>query len=349
MAFGSGFIVLPDRLVAGAMRPIEPYRIHANTLERRSQNQRARARTILNRSPGPLTEHLLCLESGKAKAAASGTMGTPRFLNIACGATYVRSAEWENVDYASRDPFVRQSDILGGLKTTQPKYEAVYCSHFLEHIPPEKVSPFLLRCRSLMGDNSLLRIVVPDSEGLLREYLKQKDSGNEARADFAFVNFLDQCVRVRRGGRLGDYLEQIASGKRDDLKSYAEYINGQDAKLAAANANVRISNAAKLLRLASQPQQILSKLEPCYIELVCSFLPRAFREQNVSFAGVGEKHLWMYDFESLKAVLQQAGFSQIERQDFNKSSRADNPFAPLDEVDGMPRKGSLQLFVEAYA
>jgi hypothetical protein len=197
-----------------------------------------------------------------------------------------------------------------------------------------------------MAEDSIFRIVVPDSENLLREYLKQKDAGDGARADFAFTSFLDQCVRLKRGGKLGEYLEQIASGERRELKAYAEYVYGYDIP-AASNDSSGKFNARKFLDLASHPTQIWSKLEPYYIKFISAFLPRAFREQNVSFAGVGERHLWMYDFASLRTQLRDAGFSRVERVDFNTSLRKDHPFAPLDELGGQPRKGSLQLFVEA--
>lgn len=268
-----------------------------------------------------------------------------RFLNIACGAAYIKSPEWENLDYAPRDSFVRRSDVLGNLTTSQTKYEVIYCAHFIEHIPPEKAGSFLSRCKSLTREGSLVRIVTPDAEFLLREYLKHKDSGNGAYAEFAFLNFLDQCVRLKGGGKLQERFEQLASGKLKKLEEYAEYLNGTDVKATISGpAATRMDTA---LALFNHPSRIWAKIEPSYIRAVCALLPKAFREQNVSFAPIGEKHLWMYDFDSLKTLLNEAGFSHVEKRTFNTSLRTDKLFEPLELIDGRPRKGNHQLFVEA--
>lgn len=268
-----------------------------------------------------------------------------RFLNIACGTTYIKSPLWENLDYAPRDDFVRRSDVLHELTTSQTKYDVIYCAHFIEHIPPEKVVSFLSRCRSLMREDSLFRIVTPNAEFLLREYLKHKDNQNTICAEYAFLNFLDQCVRLKSGGKLQERFQQLADGKLEQLEKYAEYLNGTDAK--AAPLEPAASKANKLLDLIRHPARIWAKIEPFYIRGVCALLPKAFREQNVSFASVGERHLWMYDFDSLRVLLNEAGFSRVERRTFNTSLRTDNLFAPLEQIDGKPRKGNHQLFLEA--
>jgi predicted SAM-dependent methyltransferase len=271
----------------------------------------------------------------------------PTFLNLACGGNYIKSADWENVDYFSDSKFVRKSNILENLKTSAERYDAIYCAHFVEHIPPHKLASFLARCRTLMKEDSIFRIVVPDTEFLLREYLKHKDEGNQLYADYAFVTFFDQCVRLRRGGKLGDYYRRIALGEMKELEGYSEYLNGPVAPEIRVSAHSQQSFGRNIRKLRAQPRRIWEVLELIYIRSICAFLPKVFREQNVSFAAVGEKHLWMYDFEGLKSALNQAGFSRVVRRSFNTSNRTDNIFLPLDELDGKPRKGNHQLFVEA--
>lgn len=268
----------------------------------------------------------------------------PKYLNIACGATYIRSDDWENLDYVSSDRFVRASNIVENLGASQRTYEAIYCSHFFEHIPTKEVHRFLLRCRSLMRDGSILRIVVPDAEFLAREYLKHKDAGNHSHSQFAFVNLLDQCVRQENGGQLARYFDKIASGEMRGLSQYAEYLNGRsDFDRTPHPSSIRARLCSHLLH----PPRLRKKIEFLYIKLVCAFLPKAFRLQNVSFCSIGEKHHWMYDFESLRSVLADAGFSHVERHNFDTSGCGDHFFAQLDERDGAPRKGHHQLFVEA--
>lgn len=77
-------------------------------------------------------------------------------------------------------------------------------------------------------------------------------------------------------------------------------------------------------------------------------LPRAFREQNVSLASVGERHHWLYDAHSLMQLLRANGFVAIERCTASTSRHTDFPFHALDlAADGQPRKGSESLFIEA--
>lgn len=77
-------------------------------------------------------------------------------------------------------------------------------------------------------------------------------------------------------------------------------------------------------------------------------LPRAFRLQNVSLAGVGERHLWLWDFHQLKSALEAVGFIAVQRVSASTSAVADFPFYPLDlDANGQPRKGAQSLYVEA--
>ena len=274
---------------------------------------------------------------------------TPTYLNIGCGGTYITDPAWENIDYTSVDGgHVKRMNVLHDLDPSQAQYEAVYCSHFIEHIPLSEVSGFLKRCHSLTAANGLLRIVVPDGEFLLREYLKHKDSGNDALAEFAYVNFLDQCVRQIRGGRLGEFYGEIASGGRPELVDYATYLNGV-LELQGSVVDSNDGTMEKVRRLLKSPARVIVGLERLYIRVVLSLLPRGYREQNVSFADVGELHHWMYDFDQLSRLLTGAGYSTVSRLTFDTSRRMDGLFLPLDAHDGAPRKGHHQLFVEAYA
>ena len=81
---------------------------------------------------------------------------------------------------------------------------------------------------------------------------------------------------------------------------------------------------------------------------VIKLLPRAFREQNMSLASVGERHHWLYDAHSLMHLLSASGFVAIERCMASTSRHSDFPFHPLDlAADGQPRKSTESLFIEA--
>jgi hypothetical protein len=77
-------------------------------------------------------------------------------------------------------------------------------------------------------------------------------------------------------------------------------------------------------------------------------LPAAFKSQNVSFAEVGERHHWVWDFHQLREVLQEAGFVNVARMSASTTAHRDFPVSILDlHPDGEPRKGRGSMYVEA--
>ena len=270
----------------------------------------------------------------------------PKYLNIACGSVFSSQTEWLNLDY-SPAKHVQGMNIVGDIHTVKPVFEVVYTSHFLEHVPLDLVPVFLRECRRLTADGGLFRVVVPDAEMLMREYLKHRDTGESAKADYAYLLFLDQCTRRFSGGQLGLTHQRIRQGDMANLQQYVHYLEGSETVMPVPT-RIRPGLSARAFAIASNPAIFLKNLERRYTRMICAMLPRAFREQNVIFTSVGERHAWMYDFSSLREKLIQAGFSSVELHAFNTTSRATGFFAPLDEVLGSPRKGHHQLFVEAH-
>ena len=269
-----------------------------------------------------------------------------KYLNIACGRIFSDHLDWLNLDY-SPAAHVRGMNILEGIHTISDRFEVVYSSHFLEHVPPDLVPDFLSQCRRLTAAKGVFRVVVPDAEMLMREYLKHRESGDVARADYAFLLFLDQCTRRGSGGQLAPIHRQFQQGELPELKAYAAYLEGNH-YLNPAPQRERRGLADKASAAIKSPGKLLKKLEPAYTRFVCSLLPKAFVAQNVSLTTVGERHAWMYDFESLRAKLMHAGYSTVTRQSFNTTCMPKGFFAPLDEAMGEPRKGHHQMFVEAH-
>ena len=64
-----------------------------------------------------------------------------KYINLACGSNYVRSNDWINLDFTERDG-VQKVNLLNQLKFKESTFDAVYCSHFVEHIPIEELSNF---------------------------------------------------------------------------------------------------------------------------------------------------------------------------------------------------------------
>ena len=124
-------------------------------------------------------------------------------VNLGCGPVFVDSPEWLNLDHSPTSTSVKQANLLATLPVDSNSCEVVYSSHFLEHIPREKVGLFLGECLRIMRPGGVLRLVLPDFEEMCREYLAQRNAGDHEKADFLVVEIIDQCIRMQRGGELG--------------------------------------------------------------------------------------------------------------------------------------------------
>ena len=255
-------------------------------------------------------------------------------VNIACGSSYIDG--WLNLDYSAVSPAVTKANLLGRLPLSDVSTEVVYSSHFLEHIPRKKVEGFLSECFRVMKPGGQIRLVLPDLEELCREYLRQRDANEHAKADFIVLEMLDQCVRTEPGGELGEFYGNLRKGGVSDLMRYVVARTGEEFTETQAGGQ-RFSMA-----------RLSGWLERIYCRSISRLFPSAFLDQNVSFSSVGERHAWIYDFHSLSDLLEKAGFVSIRKMSFDKSDIQNFPFFPLDATqEGLPRKGKESMYVEA--
>lgn len=254
-------------------------------------------------------------------------------VNIACGNIYVPG--WQNLDFSPVSVEVTRADLTGRLPLPDGQADLVYSSHFLEHVPVERVPSFLAECHRLLKPGAVIRLVMPDLEDICREYLAMRSIGEHEKADFLVIELLDQCVRKQPGGQLASVLQE--SG-RTGLQSYilSRLGNYVDSPRSAPLSIKRICRA------------LLGRFESLYLRALLALLPSVFRQQNVSRAVVGETHAWVYDFHTVSRLLAAAGFVDILRVEADTSRYAGFPFAPLDlDNEGRPRKGVGSLFIEA--
>ena len=262
-------------------------------------------------------------------------------INLACGGVYVNGKHWINLDYASSSRAVQQANLLGQLPLSDESAELVYSSHFLEHIPRSQVSALLSECWRVLHPGGVLRLVGPDLENLCHTYLTHRKRGEHEQADFVVMELLDQCVRREPGGELVRLYQRMKTDPEGQAAAIAfvRHRTGED---------LAHMPAPRRRRLSAAPQGAAALAERLWIQAVLHLLPRAFREQNVSLATVGERHHWLYDAHQLKQLLEAAGFVAIERCTAATSRVVNFPFRPLDlAADGSPRKGAESLFIEA--
>lgn len=270
-----------------------------------------------------------------------------RFLNIACGDTFVEDEFWTNIDFTSHSPKIKKANILNGLPYKDNTFDVVYSSHFIEHIPIDSVNLFLKDVYRIMKPGGLLRIVTPDLEFLNNEYKKNLDLKFFNKANFITTLILDQCVRTAAGGKLKLDMDSFHNTNDKEMIEYTKLLIGPDAfkyiKLDDANLLKKI-----YIKIKKDPKFLLNVISMIRIKFFLFFLPKSFKSLNVSTASIGEKHMWLYDFNSLSDFLNNSSFNNIKKVDFDASSYYKYIFSELDIKDGLPRKGIHQLFVEAY-
>ncbi len=136
-------------------------------------------------------------------------------LNLGSGPHTIRG--WINVDKSwspqvQRRPRLRR--LLGGLRVTGPpqlaegwqgviarmnvtrrfpwtaeSVDAIYASHFLEHLTRTEADAVLERCHRALRPGGIIRLAMPDLAHGARKYLNALEAGDEGAAD-RFVEFL---------------------------------------------------------------------------------------------------------------------------------------------------------------
>jgi len=275
-------------------------------------------------------------------------------LNLACGPIYLTEAHWLNIDFTAVGRDVKGHDLLSPLPFQDDEYDLVYCSHFLEHIPRRYIHSFLSECKRVLKPGGIIRLVLPDCEEMFATYLDLRSKGLHHEADFVMIEIIDQCVRDQGGGELGAFYSMVssmASGQKAYWHDFMAHRNGEtlEVNLPEPQSLASIDASCNSLPVLSAFLGSI-QLRVRYIahRFGLKLLLPAFKRHNVSFASIGEKHCWLWDFHQVKAALELSGFSAVCRQSHLSSQYAMFPFFPLDATaNGLPRKGKESMYVEA--
>lgn len=246
---------------------------------------------------------------------------SPRLLNVGCGRRY--HPEWRNVDLIANDPHVMEHDLRLGIPFDNDSFDAVYHSHVLEHMPPGDGRKLIAECFRVLSPAGVLRIAVPDLEGIARAYIEsidrcdQRKPGAEDDHSWMQLELIDQMVRSCSGGQMGQFMTDSTIENHDFIASRmgAEILNcvspdteeSGEPQTPVANSTPRRSLARKLrdrwTRFATKAQR--SILKRLYGRDIFDLLEVA------RFRSSGEIHQWMYDRISLQRLLTESGFTQV--------------------------------------
>jgi predicted SAM-dependent methyltransferase len=263
-----------------------------------------------------------------------------KFLNLACGDFYVKNNHWVNLDWYPHSEYVEKANLIEKLKFPDETFEVVYTSHFVEHIPKEKLDFILSECYRVLKPRGILRIVVPDFENIVREYLRNLENNEFEKAEFNTIELLDQCVRSKSGGTLSAW-----RGRAELNEDFRNYISRRTGYIYKKHSSEDIKTRRQRSRI---PRVTRTKLQWLYCKFLTRLMPEWFVQNHVNFTNTGELHKWVYDEMSLSKHLFGVRFSQVIRVSASESQIANFPHVPLDiDENGNIRKGAESMFLEA--
>ena len=244
--------------------------------------------------------------------------------------------EWDVVRFAS--PFRGTSGADRLIDAARPLpfgtgcFHAIYARRIVEHLASDEARNFVNEAHRLLLQGGVLRVSVPDTEELARDYLAAIDRARaEPRPDTIKdvhekrVSYIDQFVRRVPGGALGRY---IASGQMSEENLRRAYGDALGA-IAVASKSPTSSLRPKLRQRVKEAARLLLRR-------------RWVHETHAT----REAHLWIYDRFSLPRLLSAAGFSDVrvvgpdvsaipgwERWALDTSELGAHPFEPSLTVE----------------
>lgn len=243
-----------------------------------------------------------------------------RLLNLGCGSHWHR--DWLNIDIAPTVPQVIACDLRQDWPLPRDFFDMVYHSHVLEHMDFHQGKSLLQKCLQVLKQGGILRIAVPDLESTAREYLHQLDAaraekpGATQRHQWMIIELIDQLTRHRSGGEMLCYLQQHPVPEENFI----------------------------LTRIGSEGEHL--------IHSVRKHAPTHTLVEEAVQVGMfrlgGEVHRWMYDSFSLKALLEEVGFVNIQQVSATQSALPNFADYHMDhEPHGVTRKPD-SFFMEAH-
>ncbi len=275
-------------------------------------------------------------------------------LNLGCGSTFHSS--WRNLDVNPLSEEIEYWDAKQGVPFKSGSVDFVYHSHLLEHLVLEDGQILLEECFRVLKPRGILRVVVPDLEGICKAYLSaisRIDKGDESAkmdAEWMRLELYDQTIRKTSGGLMLDFLRSNPPNKDFIIERCGQQVSPHLEKGPLKSASTEsLSNTIPIhLRIKMSLKKMLQRsFWKAWLGL--RFLGNEDYQALTDgrFWNSGEVHKQMYDRFSLEQLLMQIGFRTISIKSANESDITGwaNFFLDFTQT-GIPRKPD-SLYLEA--
>lgn len=233
-------------------------------------------------------------------------MGKINYLNIGCGNKY--HEDWFNIDKYSNSRHVIACDLYKGINFDDKVFDVVYMSQVLEHFPRKKAPELISECRRVLKNGGTIRIVVPNLEDIAKNYLKllaknlyDPTDESVANYDWMLLEMYDQDIRNISGGEMAEFLKKTFVINEEFILSR---IGFEGKRIRDNYIQEQQGSKMKLVK-----DKILKAINSKNRRKVFNYVKRKITGR---FRLDGEIHYWMYDRYSLKRLLENCGFKDIE-------------------------------------
>lgn len=218
-------------------------------------------------------------------------------VNLGCGQVW--HAAWRNFDLDPQHSSVDVLDLTQPIPLPDASADAVYHAHVLEHLAPDAGTALLAECRRILKPGACMRVVVPDLAELATRYVSSLDDGNDLEHEWATLELLDQLVRTRREGALGDFL------RTQPWRDHSRIRSRVGTEIGAAVAS---GVSAAVRQHYRRPARRWARWRFAWARLLLTARERTCLDE-AQFRVTGELHRWMYDRRSLSRALLATGFA----------------------------------------
>ncbi len=281
-----------------------------------------------------------------------------RKINLGCGSRYADG--WDNFDIQASEQAVRRWDILRGLPYEDSSVDFVYMSHVLEHLDPTAAETLLVECKRVLRCGGIIRVVVPDLEDIVENYLTELRHARQAtpenrdrailRYRLACVELLDQLTRTQPGGLQIALMREMYPVLPDVLEERfgCEWLTSM-VDLTGYRRKPDVSTLRKRFGVAIRWRRraLMERIERWVFKALPLWGVFVTQWRLAGYMKTGERHQWMYDEFSFKRLLDNAGFVSIIPRSFSESAMPDWQDIRLDVTAAGTAYKPHSLYFEA--